>query len=756
MARKTGSDITQPELDTSLEEALNKAVANRVATEYRLKVKYNKDLEKETKDNNLKNTEFLYNYKRQLEERLQKLYAAKDTDNEKKRDALKRKLNEETAKLEERTRAALAKKLAEQEKKDKIELAKTILADNNATKKEKQDATKTLKQAITDANKQNAADWWQNNRNDALVKSMNKLINVMDDLKATFNTNMDTYAKYQGAINARTQGSNKTWQGMEDSLGKSIGTTPLVKLQSVYENLSKLVDAGIVYNVEQRAFLQTIAADIATTFDAANGTLLRLIRVQQSDTTAARLGMEAALTNYLNKNTYDTEYLNSEFDSVSAALLEASAQMSDQQAVEFEYVVQKWLGSLSSLGLSDEAATNIAKAIGYLGSGDIESLNSNTAVQNLLVMASNKAVGLNYSDMLTRGLDASTTNKLLKSIVTYIQEIASSDNKVVKSEYANVFGLSASDLTAVKNNLTSKQIDNISASMMSYQDTLSELGNQLNQIPTRISMAEMLSNLFDNAIWGLSSNIAENPVLYSLWRITSLVEDLTGGIALPTISVMGSAVDLNTTVTNLMRTGIVGISSLGLIGDIMSGIGSTLNPASMLGKISTDDLTKIRGSFTPTYTSGTISNTTSGSAYVGNSSGSDMYQSTLTAANDSSEAQKADAQKNDKSAQQMKEIHDAVVLLADPDKLFKTVSYKVIASDNLLTEDSAIFDKDNTVRVTAADNNASDDKIKSIESNVNTIVSLLQSVIVNGVLKVNVTNQLGSNPMGATGNTTGI
>jgi signal transduction histidine kinase len=344
---------------------------------------------------------------------------------------------------------------------------------------------------------------------------MNKLINVMDDLKATFNTNMDTYAKYQGAINARTQGSNKTWQGMEDSLGKSIGTTPYVKLQSVYENLSKLVDAGIVYNVEQRAFLQTIAADIATTFNAANGTLLRLIRVQHSDTTAARLGMEAALTNYLNKNTYDTEYLNSEFGDVSTALLEASAQMSDQQAVEFEYVVQKWLGSLSSLGLSDEAVTNIAKAIGYLGSGDIESLNSNTAVQNLLVMASNKA-GLNYSDMLTRGLDASTTNKLLKSIVTYIQEIASSDNKVVKSEYANVFGLSASDLTAVKNNLTSKQINNISASMMSYKDTLSELGNQLNQIPTRISLAEMLSNLFDNAIWGLSSNIAESPVLYSL------------------------------------------------------------------------------------------------------------------------------------------------------------------------------------------------------------------------------------------------
>nr|DAU00298.1 MAG TPA: hypothetical protein [Bacteriophage sp.] len=41
-----------------------------------------------------------------------------------------------------------------------------------------------------------------------------------------------------------------------------------------------MVDLGINYNLEERAFLATISDKVATTFDAANGTLLRLIRLQ--------------------------------------------------------------------------------------------------------------------------------------------------------------------------------------------------------------------------------------------------------------------------------------------------------------------------------------------------------------------------------------------------------------------------------------------------------------------------------------------
>ena len=89
----------------------------------------------------------------------------------------------------------------------------------------------------------------------------------------------------------------------------------------------------------------------------------------------------------------------------------------------------------------------------------------------------------------------------------------------------------------------------------------------------------------ENNNYRLGQGIASNPVTYALWQITDMIEDVTGGIALPTLSVMGNMVDLNTTVTNLMRAGIVGVSSLATIGSIISGVGNTINPSNMLASL---------------------------------------------------------------------------------------------------------------------------------------------------------------------------
>ena len=48
--------------------------------------------------------------------------------------------------------------------------------------------------------------------------------------------------------------------------------------------------------------------------------------------------------------------------------------MTNEATIQFEYIVQRWLGSLSSVGLSDSAVTNLATAIGHLGSGNIAGL----------------------------------------------------------------------------------------------------------------------------------------------------------------------------------------------------------------------------------------------------------------------------------------------------------------------------------------------------------------------------------------------
>nr|DAR14942.1 MAG TPA: hypothetical protein [Caudoviricetes sp.] len=80
--------------------------------------------------------------------------------------------------------------------------------------------------------------------------------------------------------------------------------------------LNSLVEEGVAKGVAQRAFLGTIAEEVATTFDATQASLLQIVRIQQTDTTAQRLGLEANLTRLFNYYFGDTSYLSQAFDSV--------------------------------------------------------------------------------------------------------------------------------------------------------------------------------------------------------------------------------------------------------------------------------------------------------------------------------------------------------------------------------------------------------------------------------------------------------
>lgn len=438
----------------------------------------------------------------------------------------------------------------------------------------------------------------------------------------------ELYASYTSTVNARLQGSDKTFADINKLIRTNIGSSQYVNQKDMLTNLSKLVENGIAYNVEQRAFLQTISDDIATTFDAANGTLLQLIRIQQADTTAARLGSEANLTRYLNQMFQDTSYLSAMYDNVSTLLLEANSQLSSQSSVEFEYVVQKWLGSLSSVGVSDSTLQLIAQGINYLGTGNIGGLNNSQSLQNLLVMAANRA-GLDYASLLTGGINANTTNKLLSGLVDYMQSISSSTNQVVKSQYANLFGMTISDMTAVLK-LSSNDLVSISDNMLTYSQTLKEVDYQISQIPSRMHLAERIQNLTENAILSIGGGIANNAGSYAAWLITSMIEQATGGINIPYVSVMGSGIDLNATVEGLIKLGMVGASTLGQIGSIVTGLVGVNNLS--LANWNASSYTS-RGSGFVGVTGGT-SSTTSQSAFVGNTDSNAAYDSTLTAAKD--------------------------------------------------------------------------------------------------------------------------
>ena len=334
-----------------------------------------------------------------------------------------------------------------------------------------------------------------------------------------FSTGIENYlgafSDYTSKINTRLQGPAYTYKNISKGISRDLAFNPFVKQSDVYKNLSTLVEQGIAYNVEQRSFLQTIKEKIADTFDATNGTLVRLIKIQQADTTAARLGLESNLNKFLNNVFKDSSYLNGLSDSVAAAIISANSQLSKSQSVAFESTVQSWLGSLSSVGVGDSTIQALAQGINYLGSGNITALNGSEGLQNLLVMAASRA-GLDYSKMLSSGLTPNDANTLLSSIVTFAQEIGQTNNLVVKSQYANLFGMTIEDLTAIMN-LSSKDLVAISNNMLTYSESISETEKALkaSNLLSRTSTSEMVQNFFDNVMTGVGENISNNFALYT-------------------------------------------------------------------------------------------------------------------------------------------------------------------------------------------------------------------------------------------------
>ena len=401
-----------------------------------------------------------------------------------------------------------------------------------------------------------------------LVANVSKGINALGGSVKEY---LGIYTKYMTSVNARLQGAGKelNYESLNNKIRTNTALNPYVRYTTVLEKMASLVDQGIASNVTQRAFLASISDKIATTFDAANSSLLSIVRIQQQDSTAARLGMEAELTKLFNYYFSDTSYLSDIFDSVQSTLIDVSSALGTQASVEFEYMVQKWLGALGSVGVNSGTLQTIAQGINYLGTGDVESLASNSSLQNLFVMVANRK-NLNYSDMLSNGVNAQQVNTLLEGIVEYIQEIASNSNNVVKKQFAQLFGMTMSDMVAFKN-LNSSTIESLYNSAMTYQDTLSELNYQLGQVSGRMHLSEKIDNLFDNILASTGMKIANSQGLYGTWKSADLLESITGGINLPFISALGNGIDLNMSLEGLAKGTIVGI---GAISSLLGGLGA--------------------------------------------------------------------------------------------------------------------------------------------------------------------------------------
>ena len=438
-------------------------------------VSLGESLEKQTERNYKQSTNEKLNYEYQLRKKYDKKYKGDQV-----------KVEEELAKI----RWGLKKKELAEEKKINL---KTISEYN----RQLQSATDNIGKKLWYNLKATAAE-----ATSAALKAGEQGISAY----------IDTYQKYMSGISTRLQGFGRDYSDMTKTISSAVGMSPYVSQTKVMENLSSLVEKGIAYNVEQRAFLASVSDRIATTFNNFDASLLRIIRIQQADSTAARLGVESALTKFLNTSFSDTSYLNDVSNSISSILLGAESQLGYKGGTEFEYAVQKWLGSLYSVGVSQNTIQSLAQGIGYLGTGDISALSSNTGLQNLLLMGAQRA-GLDYGSMMTRGISASDVSGLLRGVVEYVQSIANSNNLVVKSQYANLFGLTLEDMTSLLN-LTSQDLVSISQNMLTYSNALNETEQMLNSIGKRTSLKDKFDNILQNTFAIMGEKVANSSFLY--------------------------------------------------------------------------------------------------------------------------------------------------------------------------------------------------------------------------------------------------
>lgn len=611
---KTILDEKQAELDAKIEVdalsiSLSKSEKARFKGNLDEELEYRKKLAREANSSELKDLE-----------NKRKILKAQNDENEK---ALKTRENniKKSIGLEFIERRKNKRKQELEDRKKELEEAVT----NGASDEEIAQKTKAVQQAQV---KLEASEDFYNKLDARIGKLASIFSNAVQRAESVL---ADNYGK----INARLEGTIYTYGDMIDHLNSALAMSPYVKQEEVLSKINEAVDSGIAYNVEQRAFLQTVSENIVSTFDAFNSNLTRIIRIQQADSTAARLGLEASLKELLNSQYADTSYLNDSFDAVSEALIEATSQMSKENAIEFEYTVQKWLGALSSLGLSSQGVSRIATGLGYLNSGDVQSLASDEQLQTLLAMSASRA-NLNYGEKLTTGLTADETNDLLKAMVEYLAEIASdtAENKVVRSAYGSVFNLSVSDIRAVSN--ITDTIETIYNDQQSYQNLLNETANQMNQIYDRMSIAQLYSNVMSNASFGVGADIVNSPFTYSLYKSIDTLDDFGKGFDLE-LAPFGMGMSIN--IFDTIKSAIAGFS---MIGQLASAIGnSTWDTDSLIniglsGQGTVGDVTRTtRGTFLDSMFD--TQSGTSASTQVSNASGDDMLADSVSSASSQQE-----------------------------------------------------------------------------------------------------------------------
>lgn len=482
-----------------------------------------------------------------------------------------------------------------------------IIEDTASTEEERAAARERIAQEQEDNDNRNASALAESGFSSASsaegLSTVSKILDVVSGISKKMSQNftqaVNFQNQYMGKVDARLQSEEAQtgfFKQITDDVQSTVGASRFVSQKELLQNVAKLTENGIAYNIEQRAMLATLSDKMVTTFDVLDNTLQRMIRIQQADLTMSQLGSEAQLTKFLNSQFEDTSYLNTMYDSVLAALTDSISNMDKNNATSFTYAVQKWLASLYSVGLSDQAVASIASGINALASGNINTLNSNQPLSVLMNMSATNA-GLSYSDLLTQGLNASNVNDLMRSMVDYLGTIAenTTDNQVLRSQWSDVLGITLTDLRAVSN-LTNNDISAIYRSNTTYDQSINETQNQLQTVVGRTAASERVQTMADNFMFNWGMNMAQNDAQYMTWYATQFVDQLLGvvglqnstvGMITKVISALPMLSSLSETLGDISNTSLAfntsGGGILGVLGALGNIITLPFNIASALG-----------------------------------------------------------------------------------------------------------------------------------------------------------------------------
>ena len=341
------------------------------------------------------------------------------------------------------------------------------------------------------------------------------------------------YSSAYGRVNAAIDGVGKTFDDYKDGM-QNLGLSTLVKQADLLKNLSDVASQGIATDLEQIALLSTIKDKTVASFQATDGNLRRLVRLNQNmgNLTAKQFGLAAVLRTELNQAFGDSSFIGRQFQSLTGALLDAvsaNALKGGTDSTNFYAVMETFAAGMYEAGVDEGTVSAIAQGINYLGSGNVQALSGNKALQNLMLLSLDNA-GLDYATILQQGLSTKDTYLLLQSIVDYLADITDTTkkNNVLQSSYANLFNLSITDMSAIRNLSQNSTFQNMALSSV-YQTGSWALDQATNEMlavsEERTTFAEALNNFIDNSKFSLGIGVASSKWAYPLYKLAGLALD---------------------------------------------------------------------------------------------------------------------------------------------------------------------------------------------------------------------------------------